>query len=104
MQQIKDIPVKELRPGIMARLVHGNLCSLSVVEIKKGTVMDEHQHPHEQITYLISGQLDMVIAGEKYSFTPGMVHVIPSNAPHSAYAVTDIEVIDIFSPVREDYK
>jgi quercetin dioxygenase-like cupin family protein len=33
-----------------------------------------------------------------------MYHVIPSNTPHSAIAKADCKAIDVFSPVREDYK
>jgi len=48
--------------------------------------------------------LDMIIGGEPYSLTAGMYHIIPSNTPHSAIAKMDCKVIDVFSPVREDYK
>lgn len=104
MEALKDIPIRELAPGFLARLVHGNQATLSVVEIKKGSTLPAHQHVHEQITYVLQGEMDMVIGGKKYSFTPGMVHVIPSNTPHNATALTDVVVVDVFSPVREDYK
>ena len=104
MQNIKDIKDRELVPGILAKLIHGDKCSLSIVTIEKGTTMKVHQHMHEQITYIIDGVLEMEIGGEKISMPPGTVHVIPSNTPHGAYAVTEVKVIDVFSPVREDYK
>ena len=53
---------------------------------------------------MIEGQLDMIIDGKAYSLTDGMYHVISSNVPHSAIAITDCKVIDVFGPVREDYK
>ena len=46
----------------------------------------------------------MIIGGKPYSLTAGMYQVIPSNMPHSAIAATDCKAIDVFSPVREDYK
>ena len=46
----------------------------------------------------------MVIGGVSYSLTDGMYHVIPSDVPHYAVAITDCKVIDVFGPVREDYK
>jgi quercetin dioxygenase-like cupin family protein len=46
----------------------------------------------------------MVIDGKAYKLTAGMYHVIPSNVPHGATAAVDSRVIDMFSPVREDYK
>jgi hypothetical protein len=35
--------------------------------------------------------------------TKNTVHVIPGNTPHGAHALTDVKVLDIFNPVREDY-
>jgi len=46
----------------------------------------------------------MVIGGKPCTLTPGVYHVIVSNTLHSAVAVVDSKVIDVFSPVREDYK
>ena len=66
--------------------------------------MPEHQHPHEQITHILSGELEMMIGGEKILFTAGSVHVIPSNTPHGAVAISDCKVIDAFSPARDDYR
>ena len=103
-QLITDIPVKEIRNGINGYYAHGAGTSLGYVVIKAGSVLDLHHHVHEQITYIIEGQLDMVIGGIPCSLTAGMYYVIPSNTPHSAFAVTDCKLIDVFSPVREEYK
>ncbi len=104
MPQIKDIKPKELVPGITGYYAHGEKHTLGFVELKAGSVVPEHHHVHEQITYMLEGQLDMTMAGESISLTPGMYNVIPSNTPHSAIAITDCKLIDTFSPVREDYK
>ncbi len=104
MKHIKDIAPKELVAGIEGYYAHGNELTFGYVEIKAGSNLPAHHHVHEQITYIIEGQLDMMIGGEPYSLTPGMYHVIPSNMPHSAIAVTDCKAIDVFNPVREDYK
>jgi quercetin dioxygenase-like cupin family protein len=104
MQHLNDIPGKEFIPGFTGRFVHGVQSTLSFVDIKKGSRLPEHKHVHEQITHIVSGELEMIIGGEKYLFTAGTVHVIPSNVPHSAHAITDCKVIDAFSPARDDYK
>jgi quercetin dioxygenase-like cupin family protein len=104
MQHIKDIIPKKLVAGITGYYAHGNQLTFGYVEIKAGSNLPAHHHVHEQITYIIEGQLDMMIGGEPYSLTPGMYHVIPTNTPHSAIAVTDCIAIDVFNPVREDYK
>lgn len=104
MQKIKEITPKQLMEGIIGHYAHGQNMSFGLVEIAKGTIMPKHQHVHEQITYIIEGQLDMNIDGIDYSLTPGSYYVIPSNVWHGANAITDCKVIDVFGPVREEYK
>lgn len=104
MEPIKNIKKKELVPGITGYYAHGNNLTLGLAELKAGSIIPLHQHIHEQITYIIEGELDMVIGGKRCLMTAGMYHVIGSNIPHSAVANTDCKVIDAFSPVREDYR
>lgn len=104
MPYITDIPAKEISKGLKGYYAHGASTSLGLVEIKAGSVLGLHQHIHEQITYIVEGQLDMIIGGTLCSLTKGMYYVIPSNTPHSAVAITDCKAIDVFSPVREDYR
>ena len=104
MQLIKNISPKEFSAGITGYYAHGSSMTLGYVEIKAGSNLAEHHHVHEQITFIIEGQLDMMIGGKPYSLTAGMYHVIPPNTPHSAIAKTDCKAIDVFHPVREDYK
>ena len=104
MQKIKDIRPKELMPGITGYYAHGENMTFGLVELKAGASVPMHHHIHEQTTYIVEGQLDVVIGGEPCSLTAGMYHVIPSNIPHSAIAKVDCKAIDVFSPVREDYK
>jgi quercetin dioxygenase-like cupin family protein len=104
MQHLNDVKGKEIVPGLYGRFVHGDQITLSFVDIEPGAVLPEHSHPHEQITFIMEGELEMVIGGEKMLLTPGMVHVIPGNVPHSAIARSAVKVLDAFSPVREDYR
>ena len=104
MDYIKNIKSKELAKGITGYYAHGKQMSFGYVELKAGSNIPTHQHVHEQITYIMEGELDMVIGGKPCLLTAGMYYVIPSNTPHSAIAKTDCKVIDAFSPAREDYK
>jgi quercetin dioxygenase-like cupin family protein len=103
MNNIKDTTPRELVTGFTGHYIHGKNLTLGYVEIKAGNKLPEHHHPHEQITFIIEGQLDMTIGGKPCSLTAGMYYVIPSNMPHSAIAKTDCKAIDVFNPVREDY-
>ena len=104
MQKINDIPPKEVVPGITGYYAHGVNLSFGYIVIKAGAIVPEHHHVHEQITYIMEGELDMRIGGEFFPLKAGMYHVIPSHTPHSAIAKVDCIAIDVFSPVREDYK
>ena len=104
MQLLTDIPIRELVPGIAGHYAHGTGMSIGLVVIEKGSNLPAHQHVHEQITYILEGQLDMTIGGKECALKAGMYYIIPSNTPHSAIAVTDCKVIDVFNPVREDYR
>lgn len=104
MEHLSNIKSTEFLPGFTGRFVHGANSTLSFVEIKKGSRLPQHQHPHEQITHIVEGELEMEIGGETFLFTAGTVHVIPSNVPHSANALTDCRVIDAFAPARDDYR
>ena len=104
MPEIKELKPKELVTGITGYYAHGDHISFGLVELDAGSSVPLHQHVQEQITYIIEGELDMVIGGQSCLLTAGMYHVIPSNTLHSAIAITACKVIDTFSPVREDYK
>ncbi|MBE7169910.1 MAG: cupin domain-containing protein [Williamsia sp.] len=104
MPALEEIGAREIIPGFFGRFIHGEQSSLAFWDIKKGSVMPEHQHPHEQITFVTEGAIQMVIGGKEFLFTRGMCHVIPPHTPHSAVAVEDCTVIDSFSPARDDYR
>ena len=104
MEHLDTIATRELRPGFFGKFIHGDKGTVTIWNIKKGSVLQTHQHIHKQITYVQEGELEMIIGDQKYLFTPGMTHVIPSNMPHSAIALTDVRVIDFFSPARDDYR
>jgi quercetin dioxygenase-like cupin family protein len=71
----------------------------------KGWVGTKHSHPHEQLVYLIKGKLRIEIAGRKpFEVKAGESFVVDGGLDHQAWALEDCEVLDVFTPVREDYK
>lgn len=101
---LNQITQKELIPGFKGSFVHSSTMTVSYWQISKGSVLPEHSHHHEQISQVIKGEFELTIDGKKHIMTPGLLAVIPSNAVHSGVALTDCKIMDIFSPVREDYK
>lgn len=76
------------------------VCKMNYVE---GNFATLHQHPHEQSGYVISGRYEMTADGQTYELLPGDSYAVPGNVPHSFRVIKGGEVIDIFTPPREDY-
>ena len=101
---LDQVPVRELFPGLRARLVHTDRVSHSWVDVDAGATFPEHHHPHEQIVNVLEGELELVVDGVTHRLTPGTVFVIPPNARHSGRGVTACRVLDAFAPTRDDYR
>lgn len=104
MPHLDQIKPKELTAGIIGKYVHGTGMTAGWVTIKAGSDLAVHQHPHEQITIVLEGKMEMMVGTETHVLEPGSILVIPSNTPHGAVAHTDCVLIDVFSPVREEYR
>ena len=102
--QIDSLPVREIFPGLRARLIHSDRVSHSWVEVDAGASFPEHQHPHEQIVSMIEGELELVVDGVAHRLTPGQVFVIPPDARHSGRALKACRILDAFAPTRDDYR
>ena len=99
-----DMARKEPIPGFVGRFATGvTMTSVSWV-IAAGSELPEHSHPHEQVAHVLDGEFEMTIEGQTRRLGPGMVAFIPPNATHSGRAVTACRIIDVFHPVRDDYR
>ena len=103
-QNINDINEFEVAPGITGKMIHTDKMTLATFDISKGAKLPEHQHIHEQTSCIQSGQFQFTVNGETKVVSAGDYIVIAPNTPHSAVALTDCKVIDVFVPCREDYK
>lgn len=100
----EDMSYRELFPGCRARLVHTEKMTISQVSLDAGAVVPEHNHEHEQVSNVIDGKFEFTIGGNTHILEPGQIAVIPPNVPHVGKALTDCYIVDVFCPVREDYK
>jgi len=71
--------------------------------MEKGWVGARHSHPHEQLVYVISGHLRFVGGDNTFEARAGDSFVVPGGMEHQASALEASEVLDVFTPVREDY-
>jgi quercetin dioxygenase-like cupin family protein len=95
----------QLWDGITARSVRGSRITFAVVDLEAGVAAPEHRHGNEQLGIVLRGSITMVVDGESRTLRVGETYVIRSDVPHSATAGPEgATVIDVFSPVREDWE
>ncbi len=101
---LKEIPAQEVVPGCRLRTPYGENLMLSYLEMDEGAEIPLHHHPHEQGGMLLKGRLELTIGDEVQLCEAGSMFLIPPDVPHRAVAVQGpVIVLDVFSPVREDY-
>ena len=100
-----DLPATEMLPGIFRRSVYLDDVMLTFFEFEPEAVIPEHHHPHQQITFVISGAMEFDLDGEKQVLQAGDGASVPPNTPHSAVITGEgCRALDAWHPVREDYR
>jgi quercetin dioxygenase-like cupin family protein len=103
-QNVNEMKPKELFAGMNARFIHSESMTFAYWDIAAGSSLPEHSHPHEQVLNVIDGEFDFTLDGETRHLKPGSVVVIPPNAVHSSECLKKGWVLDVFHPVREDFR
>ncbi|MBL7183496.1 MAG: cupin domain-containing protein [Anaerolineae bacterium] len=100
-----DVEPVEMVPGVWRRmLTYGEQVMIVQVTLEEGAVVPAHRHPHEQITYVIEGELSMDVEGQTHVLGARDSLLFPAGVEHGATALKRTLVIDTFSPPREEYK
>lgn len=84
-------------------LAHSPAMMLVKYTFAAGTLFPMHQHPHEQLTYVQQGELQLTCGGEQHILRDGDSCLVPGGVPHGVVALTDAVVLDTFTPAREDF-
>jgi quercetin dioxygenase-like cupin family protein len=102
--RLDELPELQIAEGILARVVTAETVTVAHVKLAAGALLPEHAHHHEQVVNVIEGELELTVDGQPYSLKRGKVMVLTPNVVHSGRAVTDCRVVDVFHPVREDFR
>jgi unsaturated pyranuronate lyase len=102
--RLRDATAHELVPGVSMRPLFGEGAMLNLLEFEPGARVQAHSHPHEQLGYVVEGELVLEIAGVQHLLRPGDAYQIPGGTEHAAWADERCVVLDVFQPVREDYR
>ena len=103
-QQFEDVPLKEIAPGFFSKLIHTENNTINFLEVKAGSTLPLHSHIHEQSSFVLEGEFEMTVNGETKVLTRHDFVVIPGGVPHRGRAISDCRLVDVFFPVREDYR
>lgn len=103
----KEDALKKVFKGVsLDSLAVGEKSMATKMNYVGGNFAETHTHPHEQCGYVVSGKyrLRMEHGGKiDLILNSGDSYAIPGNTPHSFEVIEGGEVVDFFTPPREDY-
>ena len=100
----KDVEWEDLGDGVQRKLLtFENKVMMAKIKFKAGAIGAAHSHPHIQCSYVESGEFILTIDGRSKNLQAGDSFLVPSDKIHDAKAVTDGVLIDVFTPMREDF-
>ena len=95
---------RQLLDGVhLKTLVHGEKTLMDEFSLAKGAEIPLHAHPHEQTGIMISGKVRFKIGDEMFEVEAGDSWCIPGEVEHAVEVLENSVVLEVFSPVREDY-
>ncbi|HXC96081.1 MAG TPA: cupin domain-containing protein [Edaphobacter sp.] len=107
MDFVKTADAKSFNPEAGMRrqvLAHSDELMLVRHFFEKGWVGVRHSHPHHQLVYVVNGAIRVDVDGRVFDVKAGDSFVVDGGVEHQASALEASEVLDVFTPVREDYR
>ena len=100
----REIPWQQMDKGVKRKIMaYDDKLMVVKVQFDKGGIGSLHQHYHSQITHVESGIFEVEIGGEKKILSQGDAFYVPPNVLHGAVCHEEGVLIDVFSPMREDF-
>jgi quercetin dioxygenase-like cupin family protein len=92
-------------PGVHIKTCAAEQMMMSIVDLEPHSVVEEHSHPHEQVGMLLEGKALFIIGTEQKTLQAGDLYRIPGHTRHKVITSEQpTRAIDIFYPVREEYR
>ena len=99
-----NIPFEKIAEGIERQMIIGENLMICRLWFAPFTVTQEHDHPHEQMTIVERGRVKFFVEGVEKIVSAGDILHFPSMCWHGATMLEEeVILIDIFSPIREDF-
>jgi len=102
---LKDMTPRKPGPGVEMRVISGEKLTMVFFKLEPGAGVPLHAHPHEQVGTVLKGSIEFVVADEKRIIREGEAYRVPSNVMHGGKCgESPSEIIEVFSPAREDLR
>jgi len=98
-----NVPAEQINPSISRQFITGDRVTVARFELKRGGIVPMHAHENEQVSFVLDGALKFKIDGREIIVRGGEVLQIPGTVPHEVEVLEDTLVVDVFSPVRQDW-
>lgn len=100
----QDIDWEELGGGVKRKIMaYESSLMMTKVQFEQGSIGVLHHHVHVQMAYVESGVFELEVAGQKQILKQGDVYYIPSGVVHGVVCLEAGTLIDVFTPMREDF-
>jgi len=102
-----EITPEPIGEGRTRYLAHTEKLMMAVIDFRDGPTREPdppHSHPHEQISYVVSGELIVFIGDEQTRLEPGDMFSVPPDIPHTVQLLTEyVRLVDTFHPIRDEF-
>lgn len=102
-----DTPAEKIAKNVERRIGHLDNLMIVVIDFDDGPTSEPdppHSHSHEQVSYVVEGEIIFILDGEQTQLGPGDVFLVPSDKPHTIQRLTKhVRLVDCFTPLREDF-
>lgn len=88
----------EVRPGILGSTVHTPQLTVTMYRYRQGSRWEEHEHPQDQVTTVLSGTIEFTVDGAPVTMTAGQTAVLPGGVRHEAAVLEgDVVTLNVFT-------
>ncbi len=103
--KVDELTSTQAMEGVSRRAVYLDQVMLTFFDLAPGSTVPMHKHPHEQITFIIEGEIEFTLGNETRVLGKGEGVAIPPNVEHGGKVLQlPTKAIDAWHPPREDYK
>jgi quercetin dioxygenase-like cupin family protein len=107
IQKYDETPAEKIAENVERRIGHLDNLMIVVLDFDDGPTSEPdppHSHPHEQVSYVVEGEIIFILDGEQSRLGPGDVFLVPSGKSHTIQRLTKhVRLVDCFTPLREEF-